>query len=30
MKTQTVEEAAEEYCDKPRCAQMSRDDKAWH
>lgn len=28
MKTPT--EAAEEYCDQPRCAQMTRDDKAWH
>lgn len=22
--------AAEEYCDQPRCAQMTTDDKAWH
>lgn len=26
----TPEQAAEAYCDQPRCAQMTRDDKAWH
>ncbi len=24
------DEAAEAYCDQPRCAQLNRDDKAWH
>lgn len=25
-----IGEWAEEYCDKPRCAQITKDDKSWH
>lgn len=28
--SESDEEAAEKYCDQPRCAQMTRNDKAWH
>lgn len=26
----TADVLAAEYCDQPRCAQVTRDDKAWH
>jgi hypothetical protein len=25
-----IEKMAEAYCDRPRCAEMSRNDKSWH